>query len=273
MLLSAAQSQVVVGVQGGFMQSGSHNDLYRIDVPTLGTTTVFDEKGQDIVAGVQLLYQFTPWLRVGVTGGYSSWSTTSIRESDYIYIDERAHSSFRGMTMPVQDHTFISAQSGWYAGGVVKCQFVHYGNMHFNVVLEGIYSQRGYSSVTERYTKTAAFTKEDGTTERGQLEDFTPVDDGVRRTSIDISLRPSLEYEFSQHLSAELSLDILSVGYAMGTTYYDSYTKVYDGAGNRVALIDPHEVKDNTFYAGLNTLTRSLPWEGAALRLGFNWRF
>ncbi len=98
-----------------------------------------------------------------------------------------------------------------------------------------------------------------------------PYDDSVRNFSWSVSLRPTLTYEFSEHLSAELSLDFLSVGYIVDKEYRDA-----DRPGH-YHMVDGEKVQDvlttSTMYAGLNTLMETLRWESPMLRLGFNWTF
>jgi hypothetical protein len=272
-----AGAQVVVGLQGGYHQQTEHNDFYRIDVPAVGDITTYDQKSTTWLGGLQVGYQITRKLYAGVVGQYSSTSGSEVVALDRVFVDERAHSAFQGMYKQVEDHTFRTSQTAWYAGVQVKYELMRYGNMHFNILLQGTYGRHGYTYSNELYTKSGEFSKtnDDGTkyTEKGELEDFGSVADGNRDVTIDVSLRPTLVYEFSEHLSAELSLDFLSVGYVKNTRYVDAYTKIDDGSGNLVALIDPHQEEVTTLYAGLNTLMQTLDWESPMLRLGFNWKF
>ena len=103
-------------------------------------------------------------------------------------------------------------------------------------------------------------------------------EDSVRSFSWGISLRPTLTYEFSTHLSAELSLDFLSVGYIDHKEIDDHMVWKYDNDyeleyldGDIVYTTTTRRVR--TLYAGLNTLMETLRWESPMLRLGFNWTF
>ena len=78
-----------------------------------------------------------------------------------------------------------------------------------------------------------------------------------------VSLRPTLIYEISTHISAELMLDLLSIGFVSETETYDP----------EISGIDPIERKTQMFYAGLNSFTDVLRWENTLLKLGFNWTF
>ena len=108
-----------------------------------------------------------------------------------------------------------------------------------------------------------------------ELLDRDAVCDSISNFSWGISLRPTLVYEFSKHLSAELSLDFLSVGYISDTKNIDGYATdeyIVSGLAHNY-ITPPHKETTSTFYAGLNTLMETLRWESPTLRLGFNWKF
>ena len=269
----AAHSQVVVGLQGGYHQQTFHNPQYRIDRPALGGTTVLDTKSTAIVGGLQVGYQVLPNLYVGVVGQYLSNSGYSNQAMDSLQVNELAHSSFTGMTLKVYDHQFRTARSGWNAALQVKYEFVRYGNMHFNILLQAGYGSMGVTTIDERYTKSEQFMSTTNN-EVGEVVDFDAVNDGVSNTTLDISLRPTLVYEFSTHLSAELSLDFLSVGYIADTRHIGNDETVVDPVTKLPTnTIPAHDETTTTIYAGLNTLMQTLAWESPMLRLGFNWKF
>lgn len=273
MVTVAAHSQIVVGLQGGWYQQSINNPNYRTDKPWLGSNTQYDAKVTALVGGLQLGYQITPKLYVGVTGQYLSNTDYSNLLRDSIHIDIRSHSSFEGMTMPVDNHEFTNSRSGWNAGVQVKYEVVRYGNMHFNMMLQASYGTMGYTTTVERFTKSAAFVSPVAD-ERGERMDFDAVFDGITNTIIDISLRPTLAYDFSTHLSAELSLDFLSLGYVSDTRHVDSEEFMQDPTNPAIiGMIPSHDETTTTIYAGLNTLMQTLAWESPILRLGFNWKF
>ena len=273
MFTVAAHSQVVVGLQGGFHQQTYNNPNYRIDLPTPGGTTILDTKNTAIVGGLQVGYQVLPKLYVGVVGQYFSNSGFSNLKHDSLQVNELAHSSFAGMTLKVYDHQFRTMRSGWNAALQVKYEFVRYGNMHFNILLQAGYGSMGETTIDERYTKSEQFMSTTNN-EVGEVVDFDPEKDGVTNTTLDISLRPTLVYEFSTHLSAELSLDFLSLGYISDTRHVGNDEIVIDPVTKLpVNVIPAHDETTNTMYAGLNTLMQTLAWESPMLRLGFNWKF
>lgn len=278
MFMTSASAQLVIGLQGGYHQQTFNNPLlpqsFHIDdgiaVPYDSvSTSVYDSKSTTWLAGLQVGYMITPKLYVGVWGGVMQVSGFENYSGDYILIDQRAHSAFIGMTLPVVDHQFETSRMGWTVAPQVKYEIVRYGNMHFNLLLQASYTSLGYTKIIERYTKTF---------ERNEVEDFDQADDATRNRTIDISLRPTLIYEFSEHLSAELSLDFLSIGFVRDERIYDDFTfvDVPSSIVNEYPLgqiIDPHTDLTQTFYAGLNTFMQTLSWESPMLRLGFNWKF
>ena len=272
MFTVAARSQFVVGMQGGFHQQSINNPNYRTDRPALGATTVCDTKTTAVGGGLQLGYQVLPKLYVGVVGRYLASSGFSNLAADVVHVDERANSGFTGMTLPVYDHRFRTSRSGWNAALQVKYEVVRYGNMHFNMMLQAGYGSMGVTTVDERFTKSEAFVSATNN-EVGEIADFDPVDDGITNTTLDISLRPTLVYEFSTHLSAELSLDFLSLGYLSDTRHVGEETLTDPLNPAVTATVPAHDETTNTMYAGLNTMMQTLAWESPMLRLGFNWKF
>lgn len=269
---AAAQAQVVLGLQGGYFQQNSidparfvrfgdtHNENTYLD------TVVLSAKHVNLLGGLQVGYMVTPKLYVGIMAGYISQSADTAMTRDFLRVDQRAHSAYTGMWETVNDHRFQNTRSGWTLAPQVKYEFARYGNMHFHLLLQGDIFSLGYSTVTESYRKPFE--------NNNELEEFDPVLDSISFFSWGVSLRPTLTYEFSQHLSAELSLDFLSVGYVNEKTRYEGTTNILGSNGQTVELaIAPHDVTTKTLYAGLNTLMRSFQWESPLLRLGFNWKF
>ncbi|MBR1799055.1 MAG: hypothetical protein IJ789_05025 [Bacteroidales bacterium] len=239
-----AQAQVVVGLQGGYYTENKTN-----------TFNADYDKTTSWLGGLQLGYQITPKLYVGVMGSYISNTTDFRYEHDSIHIDLRAHSAFVDMWKTVDDHQFLSTRTGWTVAPIVRYEVVRYGNMHLNILLQGDITSLGYTTVTERYVKPF---------EHNELEDFDAIQDSIGYFSWGVSLRPTLTYEFSKHLSAELSLDVLSVGYV-------SEDIKYDNGGVRTS--EPYKDHISRMYAGLNMMRQALKWENPMLRLGFNYTF
>lgn len=244
--MTAANAQVVVGLQGGFLQqkSSQSTDLNY----TLAT---------DYVGALRVGYMVTPKLYVGLAGGIMG-------EGNKVYIDTMSM-PYEGMMHPVREHRDMVKRSGWTVSPQVRYEFLKYGNMHFNILLQGSYSRRGYATCTEDWTW-VAYPNPD------QYYDVDPFKDSISYSSWSVSLRPTLTYEFSKHLSAELSLDFLSIGYVNETTHYD-YTQIVDVNTGLATAVEPYSATCGTLYAGLNTLMETLRWESPMLRLGFNWTF
>jgi hypothetical protein len=239
-VMAGASAQVVVGLQGGYFQTNSvnsWNDDYL--------------KSNTWLGGLQVGYMVTPKLYVGVMGGYMSLTNDTLRS----VIDDTV---MEGMTRIITNHRFLRVQSGWTVAPQVKYEIFKYGNMHFNLLLQGNIRSLGYINTTESYNSWR---------NNHEYIEMDPVDDSISYFSWGVSLRPTLTYEFSKHLNAELSLDFLSVGYVNEKTKYESQSHMVDGT----------EVPDvrtkSTLYAGLNTLMETLRWESPMLRLGFNYTF
>lgn len=273
-VMAGANAQIVIGLQGGFFQQNYINEqydtVYTEDPTQLApgrmTSTEYTSKTSSWLAGVQVGYQITPKLYAGVMGGFLSMSTESNLLRDSLLVPTDANSVYVGMWMPVDDHRFTTERTGWQVAPVVRYEFAKYGNMHFNVMLQGTIRSLGYTTIREYFNKPF-----DG----GELLDRDPVIDSISNFTWGISLRPTLTYEFSSHLSAELSLDFLSVGYINDTKNVDgSHTDEYIVTGQAFNYVTPpHKETTTTFYAGLNTLMETLKWESPMLRLGFNWKF
>lgn len=244
--MTAANAQLVVGLQGGYYQQKNTN--------TVNTDFRFES---NYLGGLRLGYMITPKLFVGVSGGIVSSNGEQVIASDSAMHTAGGNTQF----YPVRDHRFTSAQNGWNAAAQVRYELLKYGNMHFHLLLQGSYSNLGYTNHTESfYWVTYPNANE-------YHEPVNPYADSVAHTAWNISLRPTLTYEFSKHLSAELSLDFLSVGYVNEATKHEGEHVVVDGTA-----VTPVETT-TTLYAGLNTLMETLRWESPMLRLGFNWTF
>lgn len=245
-VLATAGAQVVVGLQGGYYQTktvNSWNDDYFKSSTWLG--------------GLQVGYMVTPKLYVGIMGGYmsNSWDTLT---THYDTI-------FEGQPRQFDNLRYQYARSGWTMAPQMKYEMFKYGNMHFHLLLQGSIRSLGYTNILQSYN-----TPFRNNNEYQEGEGY-PMDDSVKYVSWGVSLRPTITYEFSKHLSAELSLDFLSVGYINERETHDG-----SNAGD-FDMIDGERVqyvRTNTcFYAGLNTLMGTLRWESPMLRLGFNYTF
>ncbi len=268
---AVANAQFVVGLQGGFFKQDfvdqQHDTIYPGGlVPGRMTTTEFTTMNSTWLGGAQLGYQITPKLYVGVMAGYLSSSSEAKYLRDSVLVAPEANSEYAGMWMAVDNHLYTSQRAGWTVAPVVRYELAKYGNMHFNIMLQGTIQSMGYTTYKEYYNKPF-----DG----GELVDFDEVIDSISDFSWGVSLRPTLTYEFSHHLSAELSLDFLSIGYIANTRNYDGYS-THEYITNSQAhqlTIPPHTETTTTLYAGLNTLMETLRWESPTLRLGFNYKF
>ncbi len=250
--MTAANAQVVVGIQGG----------YHWQKLTQSFDTENYTKSSDWLGGLQVGYMVTPTLYVGISGNYQSFS------ADTFYLHSNV--MFEGMPRTVANRLLSTQHTAWTVAPQVKWEFLKYGNMHFHLLLEGTYTRSGYSLLDESFNTPFR--------NNGEYLEMAQVSDSIRSFSWGVSLRPTLTYEFSRHLSAELSLDFLSVGYIDHRDYDDHLLPSYDNEGeleyldgNIVYANRVHRVR--TLYAGLNTLMETLRWESPMLRLGFNWTF
>ncbi len=237
--LSAAQAQFVLGLQGGYYsqkETNSLNDDYTNVASWLG--------------GAQLGYQITPRIYVGVAGNYHNNSTEWFKDIDTFFYEQV------GLWINAHDHKRTTSRSGWSVSPMVKYEVVRFGQMHFNLLLQGTIRSMGVTKYTESYV-TPTFPNP------GEYRDVNPWDDATTLFSWGVSLRPTIVYEFSTHISAELSLDLLSIGYVNSTITYTPAE----------AALDPIKSTTATLYAGLNSLTQPLEWEPALVKLGFNYTF
>lgn len=245
-LMMTANAQLVVGLQGGYYQQKNTNSV--------NTDFTF---ASNYVGGLRLGYMITPKLFVGVSGSLLGNNGEQLIASDSAMHTAGGNTQY----YPTRDHRYTTEQSGWNAAAQVRYELLKYGNMHFNLLLQGTYSTLGYTQHTESFYWV-------GYPNAGEYhEPVNPYADSISRTAWNISLRPTLTYEFSKHLSAELSLDFLSVGYINETTAYEGQHVTVDGKEVTPATTV------TTLYAGLNTLMETLRWESPMLRLGFNWTF
>ena len=268
---AVANAQFVVGLQGGFFKQDfvdpQRDTVYPGGlVPGRMTTTEYSSMTSSWLAGAQLGYQITPKLYVGVMGGYLSNSTEAMYLRDSVLVAPAASSEYAGMWMPVDNHRYTSERTGWTVAPVLRYEVAKYGNMHLNIMLQSTIRSMGYTTYKEYYNKPF---------DSGELVDFDAVIDSISDFSWSVSLRPTLTYEFSHHLSAELSLDFLSVGYISNMRHYEGHA-TYEYITSSIAhnlTVPPHTETTSTIYAGLNTLMETLRWESPMLRLGFNYKF
>ena len=262
-VMTAANAQVVVGIQGGYHYQ-KLTQSYNTENYTLGTNWL---------GGLQVGYKITPRLYVGVSGNYQNFTTDTF----YLHSTEMYNGPGIVVDMPrvVDNRQLIWNQTCWTVSPQVKWEFLKYGNMHFHLLLQGSYTQRGYMMGNERYNTPFL---NNGEYLEFDYKDYGNMCDSTRSVSWGVSLRPTLTYEFSEHLSAELSLDFLSVGYIDHREYDDHMVPKYDNDyeleyldGDIVYTGTVHKVQ--TIYGGLNTLMELLRWESPMLRLGFNWTF
>lgn len=253
MFAAAANAQFALGLQGGYYGEKSVNS-WKDDF----------HKSATWLAGLQAGYKVTPKLYVGVMGGYLSTSSEAFNaDTNNVDLDHVG-----------QPHNFtnldtVMSRSGWTVQPFVRYEIFKYGNIHFHLMLQGNIRSMGYQNMTTSYNTYK---------NNNEYIEADPVDDSVRNFSWSISLRPTVTYEFSKHLSAELSLDFLSVGYIVDKTYYDVDKKITDpNVVGGYHMVGGEKVQDvyttKRFYAGLNTLMESLRWESPLLRFGFNYTF
>lgn len=245
MFAVATNAQFTIGLQGGY--HGETKDVTWKDTIN---------KSSNWLAGLQLGYKITDKLYVGVSGSYLS-SSSELR-SDSCFAD------FDGVG---QNHWFTNldtmvARKGWTVSPFVRYEIFQYGNIHFHLMLQGNIRSMGYQTLKTSYNTY----KNDN-----EYIEADPIEDSIRNFSWSISLRPTVTYEFSKHLSAELSLDFLSVGYIVDKEYHDA------DRPSHYHMVDGEKVQDvyttKRFYAGLNTLMETLSWETPLLRFGFNYTF
>jgi hypothetical protein len=236
---AVSQAQLVVGVQGGYYWQQN-------------STSVNTDKitSSYVVGALQVGYKVLPNRYVGVMGGYVNCAFDTLLATDTYFYRQV------GMDINVTDHRKHLLREGWVVAPQVKWEFLRFGNMHFNLMLQGTLRMLGANKYEESYTTV----NYPNPTEYREVE---PYDDHVKDMMWGVSLRPTLVYEFSEHLSAELMLDLLSIGFVSETETYDP----------EIGGIDPIEHKTQVFYAGLNSFTDVLRWENTLLKLGFNWTF
>ncbi len=238
-IATVSQAQFVVGLQGGYYWQQKSTSL-SIDKTTASY----------MVGALQVGYKVMPNLYVGLMGGYvNSTFDTLVSTDTYFY-------SQVGMNINVTDHKINKMREGFVVAPQVKWEFLRFGNMHFNLLLQGQVRILGANKYKESYFTTTY-------PNPNEYLEVEPYDDRITDLTWGISVRPTLIYEFSEHLSAELMLDLLSVGYISETETYDP----------KISGIDPVKNSTSVFYAGLNSFTDVLRWENTLLKLGFNWTF
>lgn len=250
--MTAANAQVVVGIQGGYhWQKNTHSY----------DTENYTQSG-NWLGGLQLGYMVTPKLYVGVAGNYQNFS------ADTFYL--HCPIQFEGMPRLSDNRLLTMQQTGWTVSPQVKWEFLKYGNMHFHLLLQGHVMSMGYHYFNESFNTPFR--------NNGEYLEMPEMQDSIKTFAWGVSLRPTLTYEFSRHLSAELSLDFLSVGYMDSKRTDDHMVQKFDNDGRLVyndgdIVYTTTSQRERTIYAGLNTLMEVLRWESPMLRLGFNWTF
>lgn len=234
-----ANAQIVTGLQGGFYM---RNDV--------NSRNADYSKVTHWLGGAQVGYMVTPKLYVGVSFSYLNMASDSLIARDSILIDERANTQYVGMWKTVEDHRFRSGRNGWMVAPMVRYEVARYGNMCINMLLQCSISSVGQATQKEGYRMPF---------DNNKVEDFDEWTDSTSYFSLNVSLRPTLTYEFSKHLNAELSLDFLSIGYAAESVKHEEVAGYTDTR--------------KTFYAGVNSFIDALRWEGPVFRLGFNYTF
>ncbi len=236
---AVSQAQFVVGLQGGYYWQEN-------------STSVNSDKTSFsyMVGALQVGYKVMPNLYVGVMGGYVNCAFDTLVATDTYYYTRV------GMNINVTDHKKHMLREGWLVAPQVKWEFLRFGNMHFNLLLQGQLRMLGANKYTESYIATTF-------PNANEYLEVEPYDNHISDLTWGVSIRPTLIYEFSEHLSAELMLDLLSIGYITETETYDPEIKG----------IDPIKMTTSVFYAGLNSFTDVLRWENTLLKLGFNWTF
>ena len=238
--ITAAQAQFVVGVQGGYYwqkNSMSTSDDYT--------------SSSNIVGCLQLGYNVTPKLYVGVMGGLINASIDTMIVTPHSY-------NYEGRDINIKDHMKSKSRSGWMVAPQVKYEVVRFGNMHFNLLLQGTLRMLGAVNRKQNYT-----TMINAGLPSNEYREVEPDDNHTTYMSWGVSLRPTLVYEFSPHISMELMLDLLSIGYINEKETYDP----------ELSGIDPIDTKHEYFYAGLNSFTETLRWENSLLKMGFIFTF
>ena len=236
---TVSQAQFVLGVQGGYYWQEHSNSM-----------TPDKTSSSYLVGALQVGYKVMPNLYVGVMGGYVNCAFDTLLSTDTYYYTRV------GMDINVTDHKLHKLREGWVVAPQVKWEFLRFGNMHFNLLLQGQLRMLGANKYTESYITTTF-------PNPNEYLEVEPYDDKISDMTWGVSIRPTLIYEFSEHLSAELMLDLLSIGYITETETYES----------PIAGIDPIKHTTSVFYAGLNSFTDVLRWENTLLKLGFNWTF
>ena len=236
---TVSQAQFVVGVQGGYYMQQKTNSVNTDKISS-----------SYMVGAVQVGYKVTPDLYVGLMGGYVNCVFDTLLATDtYFYPSV-------GMNINVTDHNNHKLREGFVVAPQVKWEFLRFGNMRFNLLLQGSLRILGANKFTESYISTTY-------PNPNEYLEVEPFDDHISDLTWGVSVRPTLIYEFSEHLSAELMLDVLSLGYISETETYDP----------NITGIDPVKRTTSVFYAGLNSFTDVLRWENTLLKLGFNWTF
>ena len=236
---TVSQAQFVLGLQGGYYWQKNSTSINNNE-----STSSY------MVGALQVGYKVLPNLYVGVMGGYVNCAFDTLLATDTYFYRQV------GMDINVTDHRKHLLREGWVVAPQVKWEFLRFGNMHFNLLLQGNLRMLGPNKYTENYTTTTY-------PNPNEYLEVEPYDDHVKDMTWGVSVRPTLIYEFSEHLSAELMLDLLSIGFVSETETYDP----------EISGIDPIEHKTQVFYAGLNSFTDVLRWENTLLKLGFNWTF
>ncbi len=239
-MTTAAQSQIVVGLQGGYINNRATNSINADFV--LNTS---------YLGGLRVGYMVTPKLMVAIAANYHGNASTNYIAADSVYRE--------GMMHGITNHQYDTTRGGWSVTPQIRYQVLRYGNMKFNIMLQGTYGKLGRTTSKEIYTSW----QNNGLT----IDEGEKIGDNTL-TNIDVRLYPTLVYEFSEHLAAELSLDLLSIGYRKTTTTFDAVE------GATPATSQPERSIFNTgIYGGVNTMSDPLQWQECLLRLGFYYTF
>ena len=230
----AMNAQWVIGGQVSLSTEGGHYDRYIND----NHYVVPNDQSTTLTLLPKVGYNFNERFQVGLNFGITCTSGTDYSQAGY-EASALLHADYENWSH--------SSVTGWKVAPYVRYNFAEFGK--FTAFVEGEVALYGLG--------------------RGKVHEYEHIgdvihdDEYIGNTSnfgVDINVVPGLNFAFSPKFSADLYIDLLSLGFSSKTTTH------YD---NQVDDINRTETNNN-FYIGALANARTLSSHLGWFRLGFN---
>ena len=230
----AMNAQWVIGGQVSFSTEGGHYDRYVTD----NHYVVPQDQSTSLTLLPKVGYNFNDKFQVGLNFGL-----TCVSGTDYF---QAGYSDFALELLDYENWSHSSAV-GWRVAPYLRYSFAKFGK--FTAFVEGEVALYGLG--------------------RGKLHEYEHIGDVIHDDEyignnssfgVDINVVPGLNFAFCPKFSADLYIDLLSLGFSSKTT------TEYQNQTDEIVRTDT----ENSFYIGALANARTLSSHLGWFRLGFN---